>query len=67
MPKVYKWVGFLQDYYDFNRMDMKVVDDRSMISNQPSWFSIDFASKDGAAIYDLDLEITNDYVFFNYQ
>ncbi len=62
-----KWIVFLQDYYDFNRMDMKVADDRTMTTDQPSWFSICFSSKDGATIYDLNLEITSDYVFFNYQ
>jgi hypothetical protein len=62
-----KWTVFLQDYYDFHRMDVKVVDGSVMISGRPSWFRIRFSSKDGTAIYDLNLEITSDYVFFNYQ
>ena len=62
-----KWIVFLQDYYDFNRIDMKVVDDHTMTSDQPSWFSIGFFSKDDATIYDLNLEKTSDYIFFNFQ
>lgn len=62
-----KWSVFLQDYYDFNRMDVKVAEDSVMISDRPSWFRIRLSPKDGTTIYDLDLEITSDYVFFNYQ
>lgn len=62
-----KWSVFLQDYYDFNRMDVKVAEDSVMISDRPSWFRIRLSPKDGTTIYDLNLEITSDYVFFNYQ
>lgn len=50
-----KWIAFLQDYYE---IELTVVEDDTVTF---------CSSKDGTTLYDLSLEITNDYVFFNYQ
>lgn len=55
-----KWYAFLQDYYDIELTAAKK-------HSTKGGYSVFFTSNDGTALYNLNLEITNDCVFFNYQ
>lgn len=54
-----KWYEFLQDYYEIELTEVKE-------DTAKGGFCVCFSSKDGTALYNLNLEITNDCVFFNY-
>ena len=54
-----KWYVFLQDYYEIELTEVKE-------NPAKGSYCVCFSSKDGTALYDLNLEITDDCVFFNY-
>ena len=56
-----KWASFLQDYYDVEWTETKVID------SGRTAFVMCFSSKDGAIEYELNLEIEHGYTLFNYQ
>lgn len=60
-----KWYSFFRDYYDIQLMETKE-DAFRTYSSTSNLFNMCFSSKDGTAVYNLNLEITDDCVFFNY-
>lgn len=66
-----KWAIFLQDYYD---IDLETKFETTLVNENAAkgglWIlsnEIYFSSKDGTILNGLNLQITNDCVFFNYQ
>lgn len=60
-----KWFAFLQDYYGLELTAGYRASDGSGTS-LPGLFHLLFSSEDGSMQYDLNLEITDNFVFFNY-
>ena len=60
-----KWFAFLRDYYGLDLATKKGAPDGSEI-DLPTSFHLLLSSEDGSTQYDLNLEITNRLVFFNY-
>lgn len=60
-----KWIIFLQDYYDIELIDVQE-DAYRKNGVYSSSFILRFSSKDGADFYDFSLNISNDYIGFNY-
>lgn len=64
--QVDQWNVFLQDYYDLKLADTE----EKLYETNGGWtalFDMRFSAKKGELFYDLNLKITDSYVFFNYQ
>lgn len=59
------WIAFLRDYYDIELIDVQEMVYRKD-SVYSSSFDLRFSSKDGADFYDFCLNISSDYIHFNY-
>lgn len=75
-----KWNGFLQDYYDIEQVGSNVhlygieqagtkvyLYGYGANSTLLAQADLRYCSKDGATVYDFNLKITNNHIFFNYQ
>lgn len=60
-----KWYAFLQDYYELE-LTVGYMESDGSENSLPSLFHLLLSSKDGSMQYDLNLEITNNFAFFNY-
>lgn len=60
-----KWIIFLQDYYDIELIDVQE-DAYRKNGVYSSSFILRLSSKDGADFYDFSLNISSDYIDFNY-